>query len=100
MILKNLIIQSSSFYLTDFLKLRNFYYVLVLLNRRPHNPKNKTVAEISLVPPRPMFPLKCSLPPPLKAKKVTPPQAAVFEKFLPSLQKGKLFSVPINSKNK
>ena len=49
MIIKSFI-QSWNFDLTDFLKLRNFYYDLVLLNRRPQNHKNKNVEEKSLTP--------------------------------------------------
>ena len=50
MILKNLsFIQSCNFNITDFLKLRKFYD-LVLLDRRPQNHKNKNVEEKLLVP--------------------------------------------------
>ena len=45
---------------SDFLKLRNFYYDLILLNRRPHNHKNKNVKEKL---PRKMLPPKFSLTP-------------------------------------
>ena len=78
MILKSLsFYQSWNFNLTDFLKLRNFYYDLVLLNRRPQNHKNKNVEEIlkpsqgaKIVIPHPkqQF-LRNSLPPPPRRKK-------------------------------
>ena len=46
MILKNQsFVQSCNFHLADFFKLRNFYYDLVILNRRPQNYKNKNVEE-------------------------------------------------------
>ena len=64
MILKNLnFIQSCNFNLIDFLKLRNFYYDLVPLNRIPQNHKIKYVEGKSLILPRQMLPQKCSLPP-------------------------------------
>ena len=48
-LLKNMFYSVLQFQ-SDFLKLGNFYYDLVLLNRRPLNHKNKNVEEKSLVP--------------------------------------------------
>ena len=83
MILKNLnFIQSCNFNLIDFLKLRNFYYDLVLLNRRPQNHKNKNVEEKSLAPAGKCFPQNSAFSSLLRAKIVIPPlKAAVFEKL-------------------
>ena len=67
---------------SDFLKLRNFYYDLVLLEKRPQNCKNKNVEEKLMVSPLKLLPSKCSLPP-LIAKIVICLKGAVFEKFVP-----------------
>lgn len=66
---------------SDFLKLRNFYYYLELLNGRPQNRNNKNVKGKSLVPSGKCFPQRgaCST---LRAKIVIPPQVAAFKKFV------------------
>ena len=88
LILKNLsFIRSCNCNLTDFFKLRNFYYDLVRLKRRPHNHKNKNVEEKWLDLPGKCFSQNVASPP-LKAKTVIP-QGAVFEKFVPSQLKGR-----------
>ena len=80
-ILKNIFIQSCNI---DFLKLGNFYYDLLLLNRKPQNHKNKNVKQKSLVFQANTFPK--IQPPPLRAKIVIP-QGAVLDKFVSPQQK-------------
>ena len=81
MIIKSFI-QSWNFDLTDFVKLRNFYYDLVLLNRRPQNHKNRNVEEKSLALAGKCFPQNAAFFPLLRAKIVIPPPLkAVFEKL-------------------
>ena len=77
-------IQSCNFNHNDFLKLRNFYYDLVFLNRRPHNNKNKNVEKKLLVPHANASPKMW----PLRAKTVLPPKQQFLRNSFPPAERG------------
>ena len=86
LILKNLcLIESYNFNLI-FLKLRNLYYDLVLLNRRPQNNKKKCWGKIT-GPPRQVLPQNVASPH-SESKNSHCPQGAVFEKSVSPTKKG------------
>ena len=83
------IFKCSAFFVVGFLRLRNFYYDLILHNRRPKNQKNCWSIQAKC------FSQNAASPTESKIAKLTIPltpttrQAAVFEKFVPSRRNGR-----------